>query len=657
MKKTSNKNISLSPHSNSEHPLIVLIGQPNCGKSTLFNHVAGYRSISTNFPGTTVGFTESHIRIDSETFDLVDVPGIYSLNAGDRAAEEAITYLMHHQVALIINVVDASLLCRSLELTLQLLEYQRPMLLCLNMIDEARRKGIHIDAEKISSRLNLTAIATIANKGIGIDELFKKALSIIHTGHPSVRVTLTRPVENAVTAISQEVAPFIIVPNLSPRLAAIKLLEGDTYFLQFLSPLDHPIQKIIATERNKLSEAYGRPVDQVIAAEYHAASLQVFEQVSVISTPEKSWRNRIDNYLTHPFWGLIFMVLILLSFFFMVFKLGAYLEEPILNLFSLKPALLNNAFAGHALVSHVGKGILQGIGGGLAVMIPYLFPFLMGMAFLEDVGYLPRIAYLLDGYMHRLGLHGAALIPAVLGYSCSVPAIMATRILSGERDRFIASVMAILVPCSARMMIILGLVGLYLGGVAAFSIYFLNIIVISLVGAFLARRIPEVFPGMIMEIPPYQWPQIKNMLAKTWLRMKDFVLFAWPILIVGSIFLSIISFYRVDEVINAMLSPISALLGLPSVVGMTLIFGVLRKELSLIMLMQALGTTDVLSVLSPVQIYVFTLFIVFYFPCLGTFGVMGKELGWKRAGIAAAIAFSLALLIGTLARFIVPVFY
>jgi ferrous iron transport protein B len=269
---------------------------------------------------------------------------------------------------------------------------------------------------------------------------------------------------------------------------------------------------------------------------------------------------------------------------------------------------------------------------------------------------LPRIAFLMDNFMHRLGLHGTAVLPGILGYGCSVPAVMATRMLTSPRDRFIAAVAAVLVPCSARMTIILGLVGYYLGGMEALFIYVLNIVVITLVGTVLARIMPEESPGMVLEIPSYKKPALKSILAKTWLRSRDFIIYAWPILIVGSLVLSFAEVFNWNEAINAALGPLTRLLDLPPAVGMTLVFGVLRKELSMIMLIQALGTTNIASVMSPAQIMVFTIFVVFYFPCLATFGILIRELGWPKALAASFLTLGLAVLLGVAARFLAPLF-
>jgi ferrous iron transport protein B len=352
----------------------------------------------------------------------------------------------------------------------------------------------------------------------------------------------------------------------------------------------------------------------------------------------------------HGFWGYGFLVLILFLFFNGVFKLGSFVETPLLDLFQNIADRIAGQTAEPTLFSVLLIRSIQGIGGGVAIVIPYLFPFLLGLSILEDVGYLPRVAFLMDSFMHRIGLHGKAVIPGVLGYGCNVPAVMATRILESPRDRFIASLIAAMVPCAARMTIIFGLVGATMGGNAALGIYILNFVVIALAGATLSRILPEITPGMVLEIPAYQRPRWKVTLMKTWLRLKDFILIAWPLLILGSAILGIIDYFGLSDGLNRLLSPITSLLGLPSQVGITLIFGVLRKELSMLMLFQALGTTDIAAVMTYAQILVFTVFVVFYIPCVATIGVLAKQIRWKKTIIIVVFTFFLALVMGLLLR-------
>lgn len=635
-------------------PEIVLVGQPNCGKSTIFNQVAGYRSIATNFSGATVAFTSSLITNTGRTYELVDLPGIYSFVGTDAASSECKQFLSDHPFALIINVVDASLLSRSLELTLQLLELGRPMVMCLNMMDEAERKGVVIDPDKLSVLLGVPVIPTIAAKGSGIDKLFQNAMDMINQPVRPIAPKMSRHVEEAVNAVSARLSEDTQYEISDHRLWAIRLLEDQP---EFTAPVIHHnglLWSVVKHWQKKLEKDHGQSADSVIAAERHALSMHLAEQVTTVSHPIRSWRMQLDKYIMHPIAGYLILMTVLYALFVLIFKMGALLEQPVLELFSAGTVYIKNVMGNDSLLAHSIIGIIQGLAGGTAIVLPYLLPFLLAMAFLEDIGYLPRIAFLMDNFMHRIGLHGTAVIPGILGFGCTVPAIMATRILPSARDRFIAAVAALLVPCSARMTIILGLVGFYLGGKVAFAIYLFNIVVITLVGTLLARLMPADSPGMILEIPPYQSPRLKALLAKTWLRSKDFLIFAWPILIFGSLVLSLAEAYHWDHAINEILSPVTKVLDLPLATGTTLIFGILRKELSMIMLMQALGTTDVASVMSSVQLIVFTLFVVFYFPCLATFGVLTRELGWGRATIASMITLILAISIGVGARFILP---
>jgi ferrous iron transport protein B len=649
---------SYPPIDDRSHPQIILVGQPNCGKSTIFNKVAGYRSISTNFPGATVEFTSSHVHINGQTVDLIDLPGIYSLTSLDDAAEETKSFLITQPSNVIINVVDASILSRGLELTLQLLEIGIPLVLCLNMMDEATRKGILIDIQKLAEALQVPVVNTIASKGVGIDALFEKCLAMAKTGSISRPLPLSKHVEELVKDLAEFLHPRLDRRFRSKsRLVALKLLEEDPFFQQQTKGIDSGLDEKVSSLKIKLSEAHGQPSDMVISADRHALAMQLFERAAEVHHAHKGWRDKMDDLLMHPFGGYFFMLFFLYLFFDFIFEVGGIVETPILNFFQSSLASLGAAIGTQTVSFHIISGIMQGLAGGMAIVLPYLLPFLIGMALMEDIGYLPRVAFLMDSFMHKIGLHGTSVIPGILGYGCSVPAVMATRILSSPKDRFIASVVAILVPCSARMTVIFGLVGYYLGGKVAFGIYILNLVVITVVGVVMSRLLPGESPGMILEMPSYQIPSVTVILSKTWLRMKDFVIIAWPLLILGSILLSLAEWYHLDKLINSALSPLTYILGLPAQIGTTLIFGVLRKELSMLMLLQALGTTNVSSVLSSGQILVYTLFVVFYFPCLATFGVLAKEIGLRKALLASLTTTAIALFVAFMAKIAAPLLF
>ena len=394
----------------------------------------------------------------------------------------------------------------------------------------------------------------------------------------------------------------------------------------------------------------GRPADAAISAARHAACLTLFERVAHIAKPRADWREQVDRVAMHPFWGYIVLTGVFLGFFRLIFDVGKLGEDRVLHVFEALVAMLAQHMNPQGAAFAGAKGALFGTAGAVAIVLPYLLPFLAGLAILEDVGYLSRVGYLMDAAMHRIGLHGTATLPVLVGYGCSVPAVMATRILTSRRDRFIAAFLAVLVPCSARMTVIFALVGFYLGANYALGIYVLNLVVIAISGHVLSRIWPEVSPGMLMEVPAYRVPVARVVALKTWWRLREFVLVAFPLLVVGSVVLSLVDFYGWQNGINAAFSPFTALLGLPRSVGLTLVFGVLRKELSLLMLMQALGTAHVLGVMTAAQILIFTLFVTFYIPCMATLASMARELGWRLTLAASGALLGLAVIVSLAAR-------
>jgi ferrous iron transport protein B len=682
---------------------VALAGQPNSGKSTVFNAVAGYRSLTSNFAGTTVEYTHGQARINGDVIDLIDLPGLYSLTPSSPVEAASRELLLSGDWDVLIDVIDASQLPRSLELTLELLDLEASMVVCLNMMDEAARKGIHIDSQALADLLGVPVVESIASRGRGIVQTFRAALGL-HRGQarkPSRAFVYAPEAERALQKLANdlEVAPgetyeigspaartistLDVAPGLSPashplagtsrdecatatldptpaaapvvervfpshRFRALQLVEGNPRATAQLEPASR--RAAVEQARAEIAQRLGQPADVAISSARHAACLNLFERVARVTRPRAGWRDRIDSVVMHPLWGYLILAAVFLGFFRLIFSVGQVAETRVLALFDALIASLaahmNTQGAWFAGL----KGALLGTAGAVAIVLPYLLPFLIGLAILEDLGYLARVGYLMDAGMHRLGLHGTATLPVMLGYGCSVPAVMATRILASRRDRFVAAFLAVLVPCSARMTVIFALVGFYLGANYALGIYALNLAVVVLAGHVLSRIWPEISPGMLMEVPAYRMPGPRVVTFKTWWRLREFVLVAFPLLVIGSVVLSLVDFYGWQSAINAALSPLTALLGLPKSVGLTLIFGVLRKELSMLMLMQALGTTHVLSVMTAAQIIIFTLFVTFYVPCLATLASLGREIGWKLTSTAACALLFLALGISLLAR-------
>jgi len=554
---------------------VALIGQPNCGKSTIFNAVAGYRSATGNFAGTTVHLAWSRVRVNGSQLELVDVPGIYSLTTSNPTEAAAKRFLLEKNIDVVVNVVDAALLSRSLELTLELRELGIPMVVCLNMADEAQRKGIAISPVKLAWMLKLPVVETVGYRGEGIRELFAQVLA--QNGHaPNGAEALRwhRDVESAVERIALHVGNGNGLGTLPKRFVAVKLLEGDEELAAHASAQ----ARSMAQKLRELSASRGRPADSVVMSERHDRAMHLFEQSTRVGRPQRDAREKLDAVLTHPVWGYAVLVAVLGGMFWAIFGAGGFLEAKLLAAFDWAFLRMQGWFVPGSLGFTVMKGVWGGIVGGAAIVLPYLVPFLFALAFLEDVGYLPRVAYLLDGLLHRIGLHGTSVVPILLGYGCSVPACLATRVLPSPRDRFLATVLATLVPCSARSTVIFALAAFYLGPAWALAIFGFNAAVVLASGWLLTRLWPEVSAGMILEVPRYQWRSAKVMARKVWLRLREFVTVSWPLLVGGSVVLGLAEHWHLDGYVNAALSPLMALLGLPSAVGVTLVFGILRKS-------------------------------------------------------------------------------
>ena len=630
---------------------VALIGQPNCGKSTVFNHLVGYRANTSNLPGTTVEYLRSEALVGGQRVEIIDLPGIYSLTSLDEAEAETRNFLVNESIDAVLNVADASLLSRSLELTLQLLELGIPMVLCLNMVDEARRKGVAIDAEALGRRLGIPVVPTVAVRGTGVMEVAVAATRAAREHTVASPLTYSRDVESAIGSLAKEVGSKPRGRSLSnARLTAVKLLESDPFFVEHATADAPDLLDVASSLRKALAAQRGRSGESILSGERHSTGMELFERVTTVGPPIESLRDRLDRFLMHPVFGVVALGAILYGLFFVVFKVGTLVEGPLIGWFDQAIELIATRIPEGSLGFFAIQGFIQGIAGALGIVFPYLVPFLIGLAVLEDIGYLPRAGYLIDGLMHRIGLHGKSVIPFILGYGCSVPAVMATRILDSRRDRFITAMLAVMVPCVARTTIIYGLVGYFLGPHLAFLLYVINIVVIAAAGKLLTLLFPRVTPGLILEIPSYKIPSAHVIGAKVWLRVHEFLHYAVPLLVLGSVAMSLLEYVDVNRYLNLALSPVTWSLGLPVVLGVPLILGIFRKELSLVMLFQALGTTQLAAILTAGQMMTYTLFVLFYIPCIATIAVLRRELGNAQTGLVVATTTGIALVVALLAR-------
>ncbi len=627
---------------------IALVGQPNSGKSTLFNQVAGYKAHTGNFPGTTVAYTESKVRLQGEVVDVVDLPGTYTLAGTNPAERVTLRYLASTDVDVIINVLDATHLSQGLDMTLELLELRRPVVVAVNLLDEADRLGLHIDGPALEANLNVPVLPLVASKGRGVRALFNAALQAGKHAIGPTRPRYSRDVEDVVSRLT---AALQGTPTpLHPEATAFKLLEDDSQLAAEIARRAPELVPLAEQGRRALSDGRGQPARWVIWGERHGLAGNLEHAVVTQGERRTSWHDRLDDVLLHPVAGNLALLLILLTFFQAVYATGRAVEPPLLALFETWSSRLHAALAGQSFLDTLAIGLLQGMAGGAAIVMPYLIPFLLGLGFLEDVGYMPRLAFLMDALMHRLGLHGKSVVPFILGYGCSVPAVMSTRILENRRDRFLAAALSTLIPCSARLVVVFGLVAAYIGPWAAAGIYLLNLFVIALTGRVLSGMLGEDSPGLILEIPPYRLPAARTVLAKAWYRVREFMVEAWPALILGSAVLALLTFFGLAPWMDLLVRPVTWLLGLPAATGVPLTFGILRKELSLVMLGQALGTLNFDLVLTQIQMITFAVFVVFYIPCLATLVVLRRELGWRAMGSVAALSTVVALVVALAVR-------
>jgi ferrous iron transport protein B len=299
----------------------------------------------------------------------------------------------------------------------------------------------------------------------------------------------------------------------------------------------------------------------------------------------------------------------------------------------------------------IARAVADGLIGLIGIVVPYMIPLVLLLVTLEESGVMQRIAFVVDRGFHHIGLHGGVAVPFLLGLGCNVPAISAAAGAARGRERVIASVLITFVPCSARSAIILALAGKYLGGIGVFAIFTLTIVVIALGGRLLARRYPDRGPGQVQEIPPYALPHWRTLIENTWMRTRDILTIVTPLLIGGSVLLALLAHVGADQIINTLLTPVTSWwLGLPVALGVPILFGILRKELSLLMIYQALGTFEIGTLLDGVQIMTFLIFLTFYIPCVSTFAVMLKTIGRGNAFLSISISVGVALVVSGTVR-------
>jgi len=640
---------------------IALAGNANVGKSAIFNQLTGLNQIVGNWPGKTVERAEGTLHFKGYTIRIIDLPGIYSLSTFSMEEIVSRDYIAIEKPDIIINVIDASALERNLYFTLQLLELEAPIIVDLNQVDFAAKKGIKIDVEKLSSALGVPIVPTVAITGSGISELLSTVTAVISGKgkFKPLKVRYGKEIENRVQAIEELInAKLPQLCTVYPaRWIAMKLLERDTDVAGKLKNYENGKEVLDYAEKSasELEKIHGETSPVIIASERYGFAAKIAKTVTIIEAPPKiSLEQKLDALTTHKILGYPILAAVLASMFTLIFLGGNFIStglDYVFGSFTTYAESILSLILPEIAVSLISNGILSGIVAGITVALPYIVPFYILLALLEDSGYLPRAAFLMDNLMHKIGLHGKAFIPLILGYGCSVPACIGCRIMETERERFLSAFVVVLIPCAARTVIILGLVGRFVGLHAALALYAFDLILVFLLGRIAFKVLPGEPVGLIMEMPAYKKPSTRNIILKTWSRTRDFVFIAFPIIIAGSIAIEALSLSGLMNYMVEAASPVmSGWLGLPPIASIPLIFGILRKELALILLgdvlfQQGMGLQD----LTAIQMVVFSLVAMIYIPCLATIAACIKEFGWKKALAIAAIDIGLALFLGGLA--------
>jgi len=636
---------------------IALAGNANVGKSCVFNQLTGLNQTIGNWPGKTVEKAEGTLYFQGYRIKVIDLPGTYSLSA--YSAEEVVArdFIASREADVVIDIVDASALERNLYLTLQLVELETPLVVALNQVDMAEKKGIVIDHEKLSEILGVPVVPTVAVTGVGLKELLQAVVDVAEGKRPGKpkRILYGREIEERLRALEREVEGLNLPRKYPSRWLSIKLLELDPLVVDLVSRVEGGRRVVELAEEiaRELEDMHGEPIGVIMAAErYSKITRMVSEVQRIIAPPRVKWERYLESLTTHPVLGYIILAAVLAGMLSFVFYVGglasASIEEGTAPLLELAEELLKQALP-QEVASVVVNGALVGLVAGLTVVLPYIIPFHIILSLLEDSGYLPRAAYLTDNLMHKVGLHGKALIPILLGFGCNVPACVGCRILETDRERCLCGFATVLIPCAARTIVILGVVGRFIGIAAALSIYLVDFAVMLLITRLAYKALPGEPVGLIMEIPPYRRPSLRSLLSKTWVRTREFIVIAFPIIIVASTFLEALnSFNLVEPVISVMEPFTSGLLGLPAQAIVPLLFGFLRKELAVVMLADALGTTDFSQVMSMGQMYTFALVVTLYIPCVATLAALVKEFGWRRAITIALLTIAVASALGGL---------
>lgn len=619
---------------------VACIGNPNCGKTTLFNALTGSKLKVANWPGVTVERVEGCTSFEDTEINLIDTPGIYSLTC--YTIEEKVTRAcaMDDGIDVIINVVDASSLERNLYLTLQLLELGKPIVLALNMMDIVQEKGMEINLHRLPELLgNLPVVPVSAAKKEGLNSLLHAVIHHFDEGVEGFVLNYPEFIEDKIEKLSVMMDAHF-PKHSSVRWHAIKLLENDEEVMK-----EHPISICNVVERSYEKE--------IIQCKY--AYIEQIIKETVFQRNEVSvFTDKIDRILTHPIGGIPVFLLIMCGVFFLTFTVGDFLKsyfEAGLNTFSdYVEVWLEMSGVSVPLQSLIIDGILAGVG-GILTFIPNICILFLALAVLEDSGYMARVAYVMDSIMGKVGLSGKAFLPMILGFGCTVPAIMATRALETEKDRRRTMLLTPFMSCSARLPVYVLLSDMFFGeyaSIVAFSMYIIGMLV-AIISAFIMNKMEKGNnnDSLLVELPEYKRPNFKTIRIYVWNKLKDYLSKAGTTIFIASVFIWILLNFGISGLVSEPAESFGALVGRMLVpvlrpaglgmwqIGVALLSGISAKEvvvssMTVLFGVNSYGILNIGNSFGPVNAYTLMLFCLLYVPCIATVATVKKESGsWK----------------------------
>ena len=665
--------------------IVGLAGNPNVGKTTVFNQLTGMRQHVGNWPGKTVEKAEGKFNFNTAQFNIIDLPGNYSLSA--HSIEEIISrdFIVDESSDVIINIVDAANLERNLYLTVQMMELNANLVIALNMNEFARKKEHHIKIKKMSKLLGIPIIEINARKKEGFDKLLKtvekQAKKPIQT---SEKLVYGEELNEHLKDIQKLIKKEKTLSNAPSFWTAIKLLENDEIIIKKVENTESNksiIQEVKKVKKH-LKNVYCESPEEIIAnARYAFIDGLIKETVSKPEIEKPTITDKIDKIVTNRILGIPIFLAILYIMFQIVFVVGAPFQELLEQGFDILKELVLQTFGETFISSLIANGIINGVGSVLTFLPQIILMFLI-ISILEDSGYLARAAFVMDKLMHKLvGLHGKAFIPMILGFGCGVPGILATRTMENESDRLLTMMILPFMSCTARLPVYTLFISAFFSayqGQILFAIYLIGIGIAILV-AFILKR--TMFKGMstpfVMELPTYKIPSLKGVLIHTWEKTKGFIKKAGTIILLAAIIIWILASipigvtYGAQESvmgqIGTIISPIFSPLGFGEwQASVSLLFGVVAKEVVIGTLGSIFGVgtegigieNAIQTIFTPLTAFVFMIFVLLYVPCFATLGAIKQETNtWKwpitmvlittiTAYIISFIVYRIGLLIG-----------